>query len=92
MEEDIYEGYRIPAGATVIANMECVSLASFTHLSNLNLFSSYMLHDPETYPNPSVFDPTRFIPSEGKEVQLDPRIICFGFGRRSVIHAAYIVA
>ncbi|KII86264.1 hypothetical protein PLICRDRAFT_55999 [Plicaturopsis crispa FD-325 SS-3] len=64
MEEDIYEGHRIPAGATVIANMD------------------YMLHDPETYPNPSVFDPTRFIPSEGKEVQLDPRIICFGFGRR----------
>ncbi|KII86266.1 hypothetical protein PLICRDRAFT_93731 [Plicaturopsis crispa FD-325 SS-3] len=64
MEEDVYEGYRIPAGSTMLANLD------------------NMLHDPLTYPDPSVFDPTRFIPSEGKVVQKDPRSICFGFGRR----------
>ncbi|KII86265.1 hypothetical protein PLICRDRAFT_164703 [Plicaturopsis crispa FD-325 SS-3] len=64
LEEDVHEGYRIPAGSTVIANLD------------------NMLHDPLTYPNPSVFDPTRFIPSEGKVPQKDPRSICFGFGRR----------
>ncbi|KIY71792.1 OrdA protein [Cylindrobasidium torrendii FP15055 ss-10] len=41
-----------------------------------------MLHNPEVYPDPLVFDPTRFIASPGKEVQRDPRHACFGFGRR----------
>ncbi|KAF8893737.1 cytochrome P450 [Mucidula mucida] len=38
-----------------------------------------MLHDPEVYPDPMHFDPTRHL---GKEVQRDPRHACFGFGRR----------
>jgi len=41
-----------------------------------------MLHDPRTYPNPSEFDPDRYISGEGKDPQQDPRTICFGFGRR----------
>lgn len=40
------------------------------------------MHDPETYgPNPYDFDPTRFL---GENPALDPRDICFGFGRRYV--------
>jgi len=42
----------------------------------------FMLHDARTYPDPDTFDPSRFIPSEGKPVQPDPRTITFGFGRR----------
>lgn len=39
-----------------------------------------MLFDPEVYPNPDVFDPERFL---GENQQLDPRKVCFGWGRRS---------
>ncbi|KAK7687283.1 hypothetical protein QCA50_009788 [Cerrena zonata] len=42
-----------------------------------------ILHDEEAYPNPSTFDPDRFI-KEGKlnkDVQ-DPAVAAFGFGRR----------
>ncbi|KII90751.1 hypothetical protein PLICRDRAFT_174122 [Plicaturopsis crispa FD-325 SS-3] len=63
-EDNIHNGYFIPAGSLIITNIEG------------------MLKDPRSYPNPSVFDPTRFIASEGKQVQKDPRTICFGFGRR----------
>jgi cytochrome P450 len=41
-----------------------------------------MLRDPRAYPNPSKFDPERYIASEGREPQQDPRTIAFGFGRR----------
>lgn len=41
-----------------------------------------MLHDPEVYPDPHTFDPTRHIPAPGKEIQRDPRHACFGFARR----------
>ncbi|KAK0215676.1 cytochrome P450 [Armillaria fumosa] len=41
-----------------------------------------ILHDPEVYPDPFAFDPSRFIASPGKEVQRDPRHACFGYGRR----------
>ncbi|KII91146.1 hypothetical protein PLICRDRAFT_51332 [Plicaturopsis crispa FD-325 SS-3] len=63
-EDDIHDGYFIPRGAVVIANVYS------------------MLRDPKTYPDPEIFDPTRFIPSEGIEIQKDPRSIAFGFGRR----------
>ncbi|KAF7314914.1 Cytochrome P450 [Mycena indigotica] len=36
-------------------------------------------HDPEMYPNPSDFDPTRFL---GETQQHDPYDFIFGFGRR----------
>jgi cytochrome P450 len=41
-----------------------------------------MLRDPRTYPNPSEFNPDRYIGVEGKVPQQNPRTICFGFGRR----------
>lgn len=41
-----------------------------------------MLRDPRTYPDPSNFNPDRYIPHEGIEPQHDPRQIAFGFGRR----------
>ncbi|KAK0465902.1 cytochrome P450 [Desarmillaria tabescens] len=63
MEEDVYRGYYIPAGATVIGNVWA------------------MLHDEKDYPNPLVFNPDRFMPQDGKEVQPEPTVV-FGFGRR----------
>ncbi|KAG1864813.1 cytochrome P450 [Suillus subluteus] len=43
---------------------------------------SFMLNDPQTYANPSQFNPERFLTKDGKEPETDPRTICFGFGRR----------
>ncbi|KAK0500313.1 cytochrome P450 [Armillaria luteobubalina] len=40
-----------------------------------------ILHDEKDYPNPLVFDPERFIPEDGKELQPYP-LAAFGFGRR----------
>ena len=34
------------------------------------------------YPNPSVFDPERFMARPGIEPQVDPKKWIFGFGRR----------
>ncbi|KAK0223439.1 cytochrome P450 [Armillaria fumosa] len=63
MKADVYRGYYIPAGATVVANAWA------------------MLHDEKDYPNPLVFDPDRFMPEDGKELQPNP-MAAFGFGRR----------
>ncbi|KAF7371338.1 Cytochrome P450 [Mycena sanguinolenta] len=41
-----------------------------------------MTHDPARYANPMVFDPTRFLETNGKVAELDPTRISFGFGRR----------
>ncbi|KAF7371344.1 Cytochrome P450 [Mycena sanguinolenta] len=41
-----------------------------------------MTHDPARYANPMVFDPTRFLETNGKAAELDPTRISFGFGRR----------
>ncbi|KAG2106491.1 cytochrome P450 [Suillus cothurnatus] len=42
----------------------------------------FMLDDPQTYANPSQFNPERFLENNGKGPELEPRTICFGFGRR----------
>ncbi|KAG6815956.1 hypothetical protein H0H93_008752, partial [Arthromyces matolae] len=41
-----------------------------------------ILHDPEVYSEPHIFNPDRFIANQGKPVEPDPRTIAFGFGRR----------
>ncbi|KAK0465895.1 cytochrome P450 [Desarmillaria tabescens] len=62
-EGDVYRGYYIPAGATVIGNVWA------------------MLHNEKDYPDPLVYNPDRFMPQDGKEVQPEPTVV-FGFGRR----------
>ncbi|KAK0236042.1 cytochrome P450 [Armillaria nabsnona] len=63
VKEDVYRGYYIPAGATIIGNVWAI------------------LHDENDYPNPLIFDPSRFMPEDGKEPQPEPTA-AFGFGRR----------
>ncbi|EKM56470.1 uncharacterized protein PHACADRAFT_253611 [Phanerochaete carnosa HHB-10118-sp] len=63
-EDDTYEGYFIPKGSIVIANIW------------------KFLHNPSTYVDPFVFDPTRFLPEDGRIPAPDSRDYCFGFGRR----------
>ncbi|PCH44805.1 cytochrome P450 [Wolfiporia cocos MD-104 SS10] len=40
------------------------------------------LHDPERYHDPLDFKPERFVESDHKFVEPDPRVCAFGFGRR----------
>ncbi|KDQ62047.1 hypothetical protein JAAARDRAFT_148681 [Jaapia argillacea MUCL 33604] len=60
-EDDVYEGYTIPKGSLVLANLW------------------KFLHDPKTYVNPMEFNPDRYL---GKQPEQDPRLYCFGYGRR----------
>ncbi|KAJ5606342.1 hypothetical protein N7510_009123 [Penicillium lagena] len=39
-------------------------------------------HDPEVYHDPMVFKPERFLSIDGREPEMDPHGIVFGFGRR----------
>ncbi|KDR69247.1 hypothetical protein GALMADRAFT_104204 [Galerina marginata CBS 339.88] len=64
-EDDIYEGYHIPKGSTVIPNIWA------------------MLYNEEEYPNPSTFDPDRFMKDGLLNLAVrDPASVAFGFGRR----------
>ncbi|KAG8795300.1 hypothetical protein FRC12_016314 [Ceratobasidium sp. 428] len=47
-----------------------------------------MMHDPEVYPDPHIFRPSRFMPPNSAP---DPRKYVFGFGRRVCpgIHVAH---
>ncbi|KXN86107.1 O-methylsterigmatocystin oxidoreductase [Leucoagaricus sp. SymC.cos] len=60
-KDDHYDGYFIPKGTRIIANIYA------------------MTRDKSIYPNPDVFDPTRFF---GENPQMDPYKFVFGFGRR----------
>lgn len=39
-------------------------------------------HDPVHYHDPYTFKPERFLGENGMPVELDPRTLVFGFGRR----------
>ncbi|PPR02448.1 hypothetical protein CVT24_001997 [Panaeolus cyanescens] len=41
-------------------------------------------HDPLIYSHPFEFNPARFLETDKKQPERDPRDFCFGFGRRSV--------
>ncbi|KAJ7671882.1 cytochrome P450 [Mycena rosella] len=68
-QEDIYNGFRIPAGSIVFANAWCVAI----------------LHDEAVYPSPLEFIPERYLQEEkgvADGLNPDPRRFAFGYGRR----------
>ncbi|EJD37771.1 cytochrome P450 [Auricularia subglabra TFB-10046 SS5] len=67
MEDDVYEGMSIPEDSIVVANAWA------------------MLRDETHYADPHNFNPERYFDSDRGRLDpdvLDPRSICFGFGRR----------
>ena len=86
-EDDIHNGYYIPKGSLIFANLWLVTynfLSTGIHYIFVFSENRSMLHNPHVYPEPTEFRPERFLPREGKQPEQDPRTICFGFGRRLV--------
>ncbi|KAF5382852.1 hypothetical protein D9757_007327 [Collybiopsis confluens] len=79
VQDDIYEGYFLPKGSIIMPNVWLVALAPALFLEARSI-----THNEKDYPEPDLFNPSRFLDSEGK---LDPNVrdpanATFGFGRR----------
>lgn len=86
-EDDVYNGFYLPKGTLVVANTWYVHRVHIgTHV--LTLFYSCLaraiLHDEKAYPNPSNYNPDRFLLADGTldPAVRDPSVAAFGFGRR----------
>ena len=89
-EDDIYKGYFIPAGTTILENIWQVLYptrwrwkADVRVVRLLCLVYRGICYDDEVYPQPTLFDPERFL----KDGKLDPSVKSpedrvFGAGRR----------
>ena len=87
MEDDIYNGYFIPAGAIIVENIWLVKRRRDgiheSSIANQSLSCRKIFRDESIYPVPQKFDPERFL----KDGKLDPSIRnpeerIFGAGRR----------
>lgn len=84
MQDDLYDGYLLPKGSIVIANIWYIVPIPQNKLILIATARS-ILHNPEMYHDPFRFDPSRFAPENaGTKTEPDPREYCFGFGRRCV--------
>ena len=81
----MYEGYFLPKGTLFIANIWYVSYAY-----SIKVFRPHVclyraiLRDPDTYSDPDLFKPERYLAGDGSVPEPDPRMAVFGFGRRYV--------
>ena len=66
--------------------LEDVDIGGFTIPKGANVMPSvyHVLRDPTHFKDPDVFNPERFINSEGKFIN-DERVIAFGIGKRSCL-------
>ena len=73
MEDDVYNGYFIPAGATIVDNIWQVvkysSVSSRTLVTNDERCRA-MFYDESIYPAPHQYDPERYL----KDGKLDPSV------------------
>lgn len=83
MEDDLYNGMFIPAGATIVENIWWVRSPRLGDLLKSDL-SRGICHDEKVYPTPEMFNPDRFLDKEGKidPSVKDPELRIFGSGRR----------
>lgn len=80
IEDDVYEGYLIPKGTLVIANIWYAYFSMSYCFTDVMPLTRKFLHDPEINgPNPYTFDPSRFL---SEKPVPDPKDCVFGFGRR----------
>ncbi|KAL9712265.1 hypothetical protein Ac2012v2_005343 [Leucoagaricus gongylophorus] len=80
-EADEYNGYYIPKGTVIFGNSWFVHPPSVRSLIQASLRS--ILQDQETYKDPFVYNPDRFL-KDGKidPTVRDPKVASFGYGRR----------
>ena len=82
-KDDQYNGYQIPKGSTVMANVWYdTNIQGQDGLSDFSFRA--ILHDEQTYPHPLKFDPDRFENQEKNRLAGINELpqAAFGFGRR----------
>ncbi|PCH38680.1 cytochrome P450 [Wolfiporia cocos MD-104 SS10] len=83
MEDDVYKGFRIPAGATVIGNSWQVLLMFRAYYTDLTFTTiRAILHDPALYPDYFEVIPDRYLQTKDNGLNPNPRKFVFGYGRR----------
>ena len=77
-ESDIYEGYYIPAGSTIIPNAWYASYRCLFPVHPVTTTHRGMLHDPAVFGEPDLFRPERWLSPDAPAFPIQ----AFGFGAR----------